>query len=247
MTNQAPSDQSDSLVGHLYELRKCLLNSLLGIVVAFVGCWAFSEIIFDFIRGPISPFLEHSGGGLVFTAPMDKFLAHLKVSFLAAFIVSSPWWLWQLWKFISPALYDSEKSFGIYFILFGTFLFISGVSFVYYVVYPLAFKFLMNFGGGLDAPMITIKEYLSFFVTTTLVFGLAFEMPLILSLLGRFGVIDKSFLQRNRRYGIVLLSILSAFITPPDVISMLLMMAPMLLLYELSVILVGIMQPKESA
>lgn len=126
----------------------------------------------------------------------------------------------------------------------GTLLFLTGVSFVYFVVYPMAFKFLMTFGGETDAPMITIGEYLSFFITTTLVFGVAFEMPVILAILGMMGLVSGEFLATYRRYAYVLLAAMSAIFTPPDVLSMLFMMAPMILLYELSVLLVKLLAQK---
>jgi sec-independent protein translocase protein TatC len=237
MTAEKPMDENQTLVGHLTDLRSALIWSLVFIVAGFLLAWGFSEKIFDIVRAPITPFLSQTDG-LVFTAPMDKFLAHIKVSFLAGVILSSPLWMYQFWKFISPALYDNEKKFGVIFIVFGTFLFLTGVSFAYFVVYPMAFKFLMGFGGGTDKPMITISEYLSFFTTTTLVFGLAFEMPLIFSILGKLGLVTHEFLASKRRYAIVVLAALSAMITPPDVISMVLMMIPMTLLYEISILLV---------
>ena len=236
MNTQTPDmDEHQSLVDHLTALRDSLLRSLVFVFIGFLVSWGFSEIIFDFVRAPIEPFLKSSAGGLIFTAPMDKFLAHIKVSFLAGIIVSCPFWLHQLWRFIAPGLYPSERKFGLVFISVGSVLFLTGVTFVYTVVYPMAFKFLMGFGGGVDKPMITISEYLSFFVTTTLVFGAAFEMPLILTMLGVLGVIDYKFLKEKRRYAIVLLAALSAIVTPPDVISMLMMMGPMVLLYESSI------------
>lgn len=225
-----------TLVEHLSDLRKCLLRSVIGIVIGFSICWIFSEQLFNIIRQPIAPFLKE--GGLIFTAPMDKFLAHIKVSLLASIIISCPYWIYQIWIFIAPGLYEKEKKYGVAFIFSGSFLFLLGVSFVYFVVYPMAFDFLMNFGGGTDTPMITISEYLSFFTTTTLVFGAAFEMPLILTILGILGVIDHHFLASKRRYAVVILAALSALITPPDVISMFAMLVPLCLLYELSIILV---------
>ena len=238
-------DSSQTLVEHLADLRKCLIRSLIAIIVGFCACWAFSEQLFDFIRQPISPFLKE--GGLVFTAPMDKFLAHIKVCLLASIIVSCPFWLYQIWLFVAPGLFEKEKKYGIAFIFFGTFLFLTGVSFVYFIVYPMAFDFLMNFAGGTDTAMITISEYLSFFTTTTLVFGAAFEMPLILTILGIMGVIDHHLLRRMRRYAIVIMAALSAFVTPPDVISMFAMLAPLTLLYELSIFLVKTFAPKEES
>lgn len=227
-----------SLIDHLTDLRKCLINTILIVVLGFIACWSFNDILFDIVRMPIAPYLESNNGGLIFTAPMDKFLASLKVSFLGSVILTSPLWLYQLWKFIAPGLYDSEKKYGVAFIFFGTLLFLAGVSFVYFVVYPMAFEFLLNFGDGKDQALISIGEYLSFFTTTTLVFGVAFELPLILTMLGLLGIIDHHFLASKRRYAIVILALLSAFFTPPDVISQVLMLIPMVLLYELSIVAV---------
>jgi sec-independent protein translocase protein TatC len=237
-------DDGQTLVEHLTELRTRLIWSIGFILLGFFASWGFSEYIFDIIRGPIQPYLSTDSGGLVFTAPMDKFMAHLKVSFLAGIILTCPLWLTQVWLFVAPGLYAGEKKYVVGFISFGTLLFLTGVSFVYFVVYPAAFQFLMGFGGDTDVPMITIGEYLSFFTTTTLVFGAAFEMPLILTILGMMGVIDHKFLAEKRRYAIVLLAAMSAMFTPPDVISMVLMMLPMILLYESSVILVRIFGAK---
>lgn len=233
-------DENQSLVDHLTELRFRLIRAFIAIGIGAAVCYNFSEILFDIIRRPISPFLDATGGGLIFTGPMDKFVASIKVSLLGGLIVSCPFWVYQLWKFIAPGLYAHEKKYSLAFIFFGTVLFLSGVTFVYFVVYPLAFDFLMNYGSGTDQAMISIGEYLSFFMTTTLLFGAAFELPLILTILGMAGVIDKKFLKEKRRYAIVLMAVTSAFLTPPDVLSMSALMVPLLILYEISVVLVGI-------
>lgn len=242
-TTDAPvEEESQSLTEHLTELRQRLIYSVLAILAGFAISFIFSDLLFDIIRRPIAPFLKENG--LVFTAPMDKFLAHIKVAFLGGMIVSCPLWIYQVWKFIAPGLYQEERKYSIGFILFGSVLFLAGVSFVYFVVYPLAFDFLMNYGGGTDAPMITISDYLSFFSTTTIVFGLAFELPLIMAILGVTGILNQQFLKDKRRYAIVLLAVISAMITPPDAISMMLLMAPLYGLYEMGVFLVGILAPK---
>lgn len=236
-------DKEQSLIEHLIDLRRCLTRSLWIILIGFCLCIYFSEHIFAFIRAPILPYLS-GASGLVFTAPIDKFVAHIKVSLLAGTILTCPFWLYQVWLFISPGLYEKEKRIGIYFILFGTLLFLTGVTFVYKLVYPMAFKYLLTFGGTTDTPMITISEYLSFFITTTLMFGLAFEMPLILVVLAMLGLIDAQFLRAKRRVAIMVIAILSAVITPPDAISMLSLMIPLYVLYELSIFLVLWIQQK---
>lgn len=228
--------QDQSLVDHLKDLKKCLQNSLLIIVLGFVGCLFFKEQIFDFIRMPIAPYL--TGDGLVFTAPIDKFMAYIKVSFLAAAIVTCPLWLYQVWQFIAPGLYRHEKKMAVSFIFFGTLLFLAGVAFVYNLVFPMAFKYLLSFGGTTDKPMITISEYLSFFITTTLLFGLAFEMPLVLVIFAMLGIIDDEFLSQRRRIAIFIMAALSAIITPPDAVSMLAMLLPLVVLYEISILVI---------
>ncbi len=235
----------ESLVGHLTELRTRLMWAFFCVALGVIICWIYSDFIFDLIRQPIAPFLKTETGGLVYTGVMDKFMAHIKVSVLGGIILTCPLWLFQLWKFISPGLYQKEKKFGLIFVLSGTILFLAGVAFVYYVVYPMAFHFLLNFGGEVDQAMITIGEYLSFFTTTTIVFGLTFELPLILTLLGVAGIIDKEFLVSKRRYAIVIMATMSAIITPPDVVSMFLLMVPLTILYESSVVLVGIFGQKK--
>ena len=235
-------EENQTLVDHLSDLRRCLLHSIIAIVCGFAFSWIFSEQLFEIIRAPL---YKVTAKGLVFTAPMDKFLAHIKVSLLAGIIITCPLWMYQIWRFIAPGLYENEKKVGMAFIFCGSFLFIGGVCFVYFIVYPMAFDFLINFGGGIDEAMITISDYLSFFMTTTLVFGAAFEMPLILTILGIVGVIDHNFLRSKRRYAIVLMALLSAFLTPPDVVSMFAMLGPLILLYEVSIIAVKILGKKK--
>jgi len=244
MNDKSQGIENQTLIEHLTELRKRLIWSIAAIFIGFLACWTFSDILFDIVRRPIASYLKSTNGGLVFTAPMDKFLAHIKVSFLGGTVVACPFWMYQAWGFIAPGLYAQERKYAVSFIGFGTALFLAGVSFVYFVVYPMAFKFLMTFGGKTDSPMITINEYLSFFITTTLVFGLAFETPVILAILGMMGLISSDFLTQYRRYAYVLLAAVSAVVTPPDVLSMLLMMALMVLFYELSVILVKVFGQK---
>lgn len=238
--------QSQSFIEHLIDLKKCVVNILIIVVLGFCACIYFSEQIFEYIRAPILPYLGNVGG-LVFTAPVDKFMAYLKVSFMAGAIITCPLWLYQIWNFIAPGLYKHEKKLAALFIFVGSVLFILGVLFVYKIVYPMAFKYLLTFGSEVDKPMITISEYLGFFITTTLLFGAAFEMPLVIVVLAMLGIIDDQFLREKRRVAIMVIAVISALITPPDAVSMLAMLAPMLLLYELSILVVKYMVKKRQS
>lgn len=202
-------------------------------------CWGFSTELMNLIRYPITPYLPE--GGLIFTGVMDKFMAHVKVALLGGVIISCPFWVYQLWKFVAPGLYESERKYAGVFILCGSLLFLIGVGFVYFFVYPVAFEFLMGFGDDADKPMIAIGEYLSFFITTTLLFGLAFELPLFLVVLALIGIIDADFLKRNRRYAIVIMAFMAALLTPPDVISMTMMLVPLYVLYESAIVAITVL------
>lgn len=235
--------QDQSLIEHLTELRVCLINSVIGLFAASFVCYFWSEDLFTVIRKPIAPYLPNNG--LVFTAPMDKFLSHVQIALFAGAIMSCPYWFYHLWKFVAPGLYKNERNYVLGFISSAVILFLTGVLLCYFLILPVSFEFLMNFGGSIDKPMITIGEYLSFFITMNLVFGIAFELPLILVVLGMMGIVSKQFLSEKRRYAIVILSIFAAIATPsPDAVSMLLLLVPMALLYEVAVILVGIFEKK---
>lgn len=237
-------EKSQDLVGHLTELRYRLIRSAWAILVGMLICYNFTDRIFDIIRAPIAPYLQ--GGGLIFTAPMDKFIAHLKLALFGGVILVFPYVAFQIWRFVAPGLYQKERRYGASFIISGSLLFLVGILFSYFVVFPMAFKFLMTYGGETDKPMISINEYLSFFVTTSVGFGFAFELPLVLVLLGMFGIVSQKFLREKRRYAIMIIAVICAVITPPDLMSMVLMLVPMWALYEISVILVGIFERKKA-
>ena len=229
-------DQGMTLTDHLRELRYRLIRAAYGIIIGMAISLYFSENLLNVIRKPVLPYL--TSGGLVFTGVLDKFMAFIKVGLLGGVILSCPYWLYHLWKFISPGLYEKERKFAIGFIVSGTVLFAIGVSFVYFIVFPAAFQYLFTIGGTVDKPMITITDYLSFFTITTLMFGAAFELPLILVMLALIGIIDAKFLREKRRYAVLILALIAAIITPPDLISMLLMLIPLMVLYEIAILVI---------
>lgn len=241
-TAEQINHENQGFIDHIAELRTRLIRSMYSILLVTILCYNFSDKIFNIIRKPIEPFLQ--GGGLIFTSPLEKFMAHIQVSISAGVILSCPLWLYQVWKFISPGLYEKEKKYSIGFIFSGAFLFLSGISFAYFVVYPAAFEFLMNFGGTQDRPMISIDQYLGFMTITTLLFGLSFELPLVIVVLGMLGLVSQKFLREKRRYAIVALSVVAAVLSPPDIMSMVFMMIPLFFLYEIGVFAVGFFERK---
>lgn len=245
--NQNPNleeEKNMSLIEHLGELRFRLTRAAWAVFFGMCLCWGISERLFDIIRKPIEPYLPN--GGLVYTGPIDKFMAHIKIAFVAGLVVSAPFWLLQLWKFIAPALYRNERKMATGFIFFGTFQFILGVLFSYFVVLPMAFKFLMTFGGDVDKPMITIDHYLGFFTQTAIVFGLTFEMPVIITFLGMVGLVSQRFLKEKKKYAVVAITAVSAVVAPPDALSMILLMIPLWVMYEISIVIVGFFEKRKA-
>lgn len=238
------TDQPMNLTDHLTELRYRIIKALQGIIIGMGISLYYSEYLFTIIRKPILPFLSQDG--LVFTGIMDKFMAHIKVGLLGGLILTCPYWLYHLWKFISPGLYTNERRYAAGFIIAGSILFMTGVSFVYFFVYPTAFEFLLSVGGDVDKPMITIGDYLSFFAMTTIMFGVSFELPVVLVVLALMGIVDVEFLRRQRRYAIVLMALIAAILTPPDVVSMLMMLIPLTFLYESSIIVIRFLIPQRA-
>ncbi len=241
-TGREIDQRNQSMLGHLVELKARLVRALWFIVAGTIVTYSISEKVFEFIRKPIAPYLP--SGGLVFTGPADKFIAHLKISLFGGLILSCPFWFYQLWKFIAPGLYKNERRYTLGFIFSAVALFLIGCSFSYFIALPFAFEFLLGFGGTIDKPMITIDQYMSFFLLTTLMFGASFEMPLVIVVLGMMGLVSAKFLREHRRFAVVGIAIVSAVITPPDLMSMLLMLIPMMVLYEVSILIVGFFEKK---
>jgi sec-independent protein translocase protein TatC len=237
-------EKKQPLTSHLQELRKRLIVSFIAVAVGFVICYAFSENLFAILSKPLLKMMP-SGGTLVFTSVAEAFFTYMKVAFIAGIILTSPFVLFQVWAFVAPGLYRDEKRYVIPFVAAGSFFFMLGILFAYFVAIPVGFKFLLGYATDFIKPMPSMKEYLSFSIKFLLAFGLVFEFPVVLILLARIGVVDAKTMARHRKYAILLIFIFAAVMTPPDIISQLLMAIPLMGLYELSILLSKIFGKKK--
>ena len=239
-------------VSHLTELRKRLINSFIFLLIFFVICYYFSEYIYGFLVDPYAQAVKGEGPErrLIFTALQETFLTYIKVSFFAAFFITCPYILIQVWKFIAPGLYEHEKSAIMPYLVLTPILFILGGMLVYYLVMPLAIKFFLSFeSSGINTGLpiqleAKVNEYLSLVMKLIFAFGLSFQLPVILSLLARIGVVDSKFLKERRKYVIVMIFAAAAILTPPDPITQIGLAVPLLILYELSIFSVKIIENK---
>ena len=237
---------------HLTELRKRLIYSLVFLSVLFVICYYFSEYIYGFLVDPYAQAVKDDGTErrLIFTALQETFLTYLKVSFFAAFFITSPFILIQIWKFIAPGLYEHEKSAIMPYLIITPILFLLGGMLVYYLVMPLAIKFFLSFessGVSTNLPIqleAKVNEYLSLVMKLIFAFGLSFQLPVVLSLLARIGFVDSKYLKDRRKYFIVIIFAAAAILTPPDPITQIGLAIPLLILYELSIYSVKIIEKK---
>jgi len=221
---------------HLEELRTRLIRSLVAVGAAMGGSYYFREELMAIITRPLV-FVMPKGSHLIFTGLPEAFLNYLKISLFSALVISAPFILYQLWKFISPGLYASEKKYVVPFVLSSTILFSGGVLFAYFLVLPPAFGFFMEFSTDFLRPMLTLREYLSFATRLLLAFGVIFEIPVVIFFLSRIGVVSARTLSRQRKYAILIIFILAAILTPtPDAFTQMMMALPMIVLYEAGIL-----------
>lgn len=221
-----------TFVEHLEELRRRLMISAISIALAGIFAFPFASNILKVLRSPASDTI----GALVFFAPADAFLIHLKIAFFIGLAVSIPVILCQLWAFISPAIEINTKRAGLLFLLSSLGAFALGAGFGFFVLLPAAIKFLLSFSQGTLQPLISASSYISFVLGLTLGCGIVFEMPVLSFLLSKAGIIDCYFLRKARKFAAIAIFITAAIITPtPDIFNMTVMAIPMFFLYELSI------------
>lgn len=237
------SDEMLPFTSHLAELRSRLIKSFIAVGIGFLISYIYVEEIFEFLMRPMIGALP-PGSPIVFTTLTEGFFTYFKLALTAGVCLAFPVILYQLWRFIAPGLLEHEKRYALPFAVSATAFFIIGAAFCYYVVFPSTFRFLMSFSSDLLRPMPSMKEYLSFSSKMLLTFGLIFEYPLIVFFLARVGILKGAWLVSKRRYAIVLIFVISAVITPPDVVSQILMALPMMALYELGIIIAGVVGKK---
>ncbi len=223
-----------SLLDHLEELRRRIVWSLAFFLIAFMACWAYSKEIFHFLAVPVYRFLPE-GTRLSFLGITDPFILYMKVAALAGAFLAAPVILWQVWGFISPGLYARERRWAAPFVIAGTFFFVAGGAFAYYVAFPFAAQFLLGVGVEFQA-VITAEGYFSFLMTVILGLGLMFEMPVIIVILSQIGLVSPRFLMRHFRWAVIGIFTAAAILTPtPDIFNMCVFAFPTLGLYLLGV------------
>ena len=246
------NENDTGFISHLAELRKRLINSFIFLIIFFVGCYFFAEHLYGFLVEPFAKAVKNDGTDrrLIFTALQETFLTYLKVSFFTAFFVTCPYILMQIWKFIAPGLYKHEKIAILPYLVLTPVLFFLGGMLVYYLIMPLAIKFFLSFestGLSTNLPIqleAKVNEYLSLIMKLIFAFGISFQLPVVLSLLARVGLVDSDFLKKRRKYVIVIIFAAAAILTPPDPITQIGLAIPLLILYELSIFSVNIIEKK---
>ena len=244
--------QEGSFVRHLTELRKRLIHSLIFIFIIFVIGYIFAENIYNFLVEPYANAVKNDGLNrrLIFTALHETFITYLKLAFFAAMFLGSPMILVQIWKFVAPGLYNNERKALLPYLIATPILFFLGGMLIYYLVMPLAINFFLSFetlGNANSLPIqleAKVNEYLSLIMRLIFAFGLSFQLPVLLNLLARVGIIDSEYLKKRRKYFIVIIFAAAAILTPPDPITQIGLAIPLLILYELSILSLKIIEKK---
>ncbi|MGV6803859.1 MAG: twin-arginine translocase subunit TatC [Ruegeria sp.] len=254
-------DTSAPLIEHLTELRTRLIHSVVAFLVGMIICFTVATPIFNFLTQPLCQVLSERGQDcdLIFISPQEGFFVAIKVSLLGGFILAFPYIGMQMWRFVAPGLYRSEKNAFLPFMLASPFMFLLGASFAFYVVTPLAYDFFLGFqqfgaegeavADGVNAPLSVVfqgsaQEYLNLTIKFIVAFGLCFQLPVLLTLMGKAGLVSAEGLGAVRKYAVVGILVLAAIVTPPDVITQVILFVVVYGLYEISIFLVARVERK---
>ncbi len=233
-----PKEKEMSFLDHLEEFRSRLIKCLVTIIIFSIIAFFYSDKLIDFIAKPLP--------GVYFMGPAEAVYVRMKIAMILGAIISSPVILYQLWQFVVPGLLEKEVKVVVPLVILSTLSFLIGSSFAFFVVLPYMIKFLLSFGTDKLHPWIKIDDYLSFIGYTTLIFGAVFELPIVSYFLGKIGIISSMTLKKGRRYAIVAILILAAFVTPtPDVFNMMLLAVPLYVLYEVSIIVLIVLESRK--
>ncbi|MBU1235743.1 MAG: twin-arginine translocase subunit TatC [Gammaproteobacteria bacterium] len=230
------ADLQETFISHLIELRGRVMWALGAVLLVFVALVPWSAEVYDLLAKPMIATLP-TGTKMIATGVVTPFMVPIKVTLMAAFALALPFVLYQAWAFVAPGLYEHEKRFGLPLVLGSTLLFLLGVAFCYFFVFNTVFKFIAQFAPQSITPAPDIEQYLSFVMTMFLAFGITFEVPVVVILLARFGVVSIEKLKDARPYVIVGAFVIAAIVTPPDVVSQFMLALPMCLLYELGLLI----------
>ena len=244
-------DTPQTLLSHIVELRKRVLIAVAAWLVAMVGCYLFAENIYAFLVEPLAQgFAEEQNRRLIYTSLTETFFTYLKLAFWAGFFVAFPVIAAQFYRFVAPGLYTHEKGVMLPYLILSPALFFAGAALAYYGVMPMAWKFFIGFempdaGVGLPIQLeAKVSEYLALVMQILFAFGLAFQLPIVLTLMARIGLVRAETLAKQRRYAVIGIVTAAAFLTPPDILSQIGLFIPLYLLYELSIIACRIMQKR---
>lgn len=233
---------SENFIAHLIELRKRLMRSIIALLIAFICLFPWASKLYALLARPLLAKLP-KGGQMIATDVTTPFFVPMKVALMAAFLIALPFILYQLWRFIAPGLYAHEKRMVIPLIFASTLLFFCGMSFAYFVVFPIVFGFITSSAPVGVAVMTDIDKYLSFVLTMFMAFGVTFQVPVAVVLLVRMGVISVAKLREIRPYIVVASFVVGAIFTPPDVVSQLMLAVPLWLLYEAGILVASFTKP----
>jgi len=231
----------------LAELRKRLVRIFIAVGIGFFVCYFFKDRLFDIVTKPLTDALPQNSY-LIYTGLTEAFFVYMKLAIFSSLIITSPFVLYQIWKFISPGLLPREKKYVVPFVISSTLLFVGGILFGYFIALPPAFEFFVSFNSKYLQALLSFADYLSLFVTFLLGFGLSFELPVFMFFLAKLGVVNSKMLAKQRRYAVLVIFVVAAILTPsPDALSQTLMAVPLYFLYEVSIIVTKLVEKKKAA